>query len=116
MLAMTTALDRDIQALAERHAALFRILSNPQRILILWLLIGHERTVTAIAALIGASLPNTSQHLHLMELSDLVASRRQKQNIYYRLAPNEVLEKYLVNLNGPGERYLEPLPDALNEA
>jgi DNA-binding transcriptional ArsR family regulator len=113
---MTIILHRDVQELAERHAALCRILGNPQRILILWLLMGHERTVTSIAETIGASLPNTSQHLHLMELSDLVCSRREKQNIFYRLAPNELLEKCLVSLDRPDEPLLEPVPDASNQA
>jgi ArsR family transcriptional regulator len=113
---MTFAVDRDTKKSAERHAALCRILGNPQRILILWLLMGHERTVTGIAEAIGASLPSTSQHLRLMELSDLITSRREKQNIYYRLAPNALLEKCLVSLNRPDDPSLEPVPEVANQA
>jgi DNA-binding transcriptional ArsR family regulator len=48
--------------------------------------------VSEIAATIGASLQNTSQHLHAMKTVGILTSRRDGQTIYYRLAKNEFLE------------------------
>jgi len=98
---MKQTLSPEIQDLAERQATLCKVFSNAQRILILWLLAEQEKTVSEIADAIGASLPSTSQHLHLMELSNILVSRRERQNIYYRLAENELLQNCLVLANRP---------------
>ena len=94
----------EIQVLAERQAALCRIFGNPQRVLILWFLADRERTVTEIALAIGASLPGASQHLRIMELSNIVESRRERHNIYYHVADNELLKDCLVLANRPKDK------------
>jgi DNA-binding transcriptional ArsR family regulator len=99
---MKPVLPPEIQELAERQAALCKVFSNSQRILILWFLAEKERTVSEIAEAIGASLPSTSQHLRLMELSNVLQSRRERQNIYYHIAENELLQKCLALANRPG--------------
>lgn len=76
---------------AQRQAAFCRVFGNSKRILIAWALVDQELTVSQISAAIGATLPNTSQHLHLMKASGIVESRREGQTIYYRLANNERL-------------------------
>jgi DNA-binding transcriptional ArsR family regulator len=96
---MKPVLPPEIQELAERQASLCKVFSNSQRILILWFLAEKERTVSEIAEAIGASLPSTSQHLHLMELSNVLQSRRERQNIYYHIANNELLQDCLVLVN-----------------
>ena len=93
---MNPILSEEIQKLAEKQSALCRVFSNSQRVLILWLLEEKERTVTEIALAIGASLQSASQHLHLMELSDIVESRREHHNIYYHVADNELLKICMV--------------------
>jgi DNA-binding transcriptional ArsR family regulator len=95
-ISVRPTLSEEIQKLAERQSALCRVFSNPQRILILWFLEEKERTVTEIAQAIGASMPSTSQHLRLMELSSIVESRREHQNIYYHVAENELLNRCLL--------------------
>jgi DNA-binding transcriptional ArsR family regulator len=104
---MTPALPREIQNLAERQATLCKVFSNTQRVLILWFLTEKERTVGEIAEAIGASLPSTSQHLHLMELSNILESRREHQNIYYRIADNELLKNCLILANRPREQLMQ---------
>lgn len=101
---MQPGLSSDVQILARRQAALCRVFSNAQRVLILWFLAGRERTVSEIAAALGASLPSISQHLHLMELSTILVSRREKQNIYYRLADNDLLHSCLALSNFPKDK------------
>jgi DNA-binding transcriptional ArsR family regulator len=93
---MQSVLSEEIKKLAEQQSSLCRVFGNSQRVLILWLLEEKERTVTEIAEAIEASLQSASQHLRLMELSDIVESRREHHNIYYRLADNELLKTCMV--------------------
>ena len=104
---MRPGLPVEIQELAERQAMLCKVFSSAQRVLILWLLVEKEKTVSEIAESIGASLPSASQHLHLMELSNILESRRERQNIYYRIADNELLQNCLVLANRPKEKLIE---------
>jgi ArsR family transcriptional regulator, virulence genes transcriptional regulator len=97
----------DIRKSAERQAMLCKVFSNAQRVLILWLLAEKERTVTEIASAIGASLQSTSQHLRLMELSNLVESRREHHNIYYQIARNDLINNCLVLTNRPKQHLFE---------
>jgi DNA-binding transcriptional ArsR family regulator len=76
----------EVQKMAELQAATCRLFGTTQRVLIVWLLSEGEKTVSEIACGLGASLSSTSQHLRRLELSHVVESRRQHQNIYYRLA------------------------------
>ena len=104
---MKPTLPVEIQALAERQALLCKVFSSAQRVLILWFLVEKERTVSEIAEAIGASLPSASQHLHLMELNKILESRRERQNIYYRIAGNELIQNCLVLANRPKDQLLE---------
>jgi DNA-binding transcriptional ArsR family regulator len=104
---MKTILSKEIQNLAERQATLCKVFSNTQRVLILWFLTEKERKVSEIAEAIGASLPSTSQHLHLMELSNILESRRERQNIYYRIADNELLKNCLILAYRPREQLMQ---------
>jgi ArsR family transcriptional regulator, virulence genes transcriptional regulator len=101
MQLMKPVMPTEIQELAEHQALLCKVFSNAQRVLILWFLAEKERTVSEIAEAIGASLPSTSQHLHLMELSHILESRREKHHIYYRVPQNELLQTCLVLVNRP---------------
>jgi len=107
---MKQPLSPEIQDLAERQATLCKVFSNAQRVLIVWLLEEKERTVSEIADAIGASLPSTSQHLHFMELSNILVSRRERQNIYYQLAENDLLQNCLVLANKPKDQSMETQP------
>jgi ArsR family transcriptional regulator, virulence genes transcriptional regulator len=104
---MKPGLPVEFQELAERQATLCKVFSSAQRILILWFLAEKEKTVSEIAEAIGASLPSTSQHLHLMELSQILVSRRERQNIYYRIADNALLQNCLVLANRPKDQLME---------
>jgi DNA-binding transcriptional ArsR family regulator len=104
---MRPGINAEIRELAQRQSALCKIFSNAQRVLILWFLSGGERTVSEIASAIGASLPSTSQHLHLMELNEILESRRERHNIYYRLEDNELMRNCLVLTNLPKGELIE---------
>ena len=104
---MRLSLSEEIQELAERQAAHCRVMGNPQRILILWLLAERERTVTEIALGIGASLQSTSHHLRILEFSSMVKTRREHHNIYYHLIDNELVKRCPVVTNSPKGKLME---------
>jgi len=107
---MKPNLSSEILELAERQAAHCRIFGNPQRVLILWLLAERERTVTEVALAIGASLQSASQHLRIMGFGNLVEPRRERHNIYYHIADNEMLKNCLIFTNRPEEKCMEISP------
>jgi ArsR family transcriptional regulator len=85
----------ELKNLATQQADWYKILSNATRLRILWALAHQELSVGEIAAAAETSLQNASQHLHLMQDKGMLISRRQAQTIYYRIADNEVVRRYL---------------------
>lgn len=78
--------------LAEAQAAVCSVFANPKRILILWTLAEHEKSVGEIASSVGMSMQCTSQHLRVMKEQDILESRREGQTIYYSVSRNEITE------------------------
>jgi DNA-binding transcriptional ArsR family regulator len=70
---------------AAECAEIHRLLANPRRLMIIWLLEKKELSVGELAQAIGASLQSTSQHLRLMREYGLVGTRREGQTIYYMI-------------------------------
>ena len=73
-------------------ARLGKALSSPHRLEMLELLAQGERTVDSLAAEIGLSMANTSQHLQALRHAALVESRKDGLFVYYRLADPDVFE------------------------
>jgi rhodanese-related sulfurtransferase/DNA-binding transcriptional ArsR family regulator len=69
-----------------QFARIGKALSSPHRLEMLELLAQGERTVDALAAELGLSLANTSQHLQALRQAALVESRKQGVFVAYRLA------------------------------
>jgi ArsR family transcriptional regulator len=84
-------MDSETYTWAETQARRYQVLTNPRRILILQALKGHEMSVGEIATKVGASMQNTSQHLHLMKDRGILGSRREGQVIYYWIADPTLL-------------------------
>ena len=89
----SSSMEAEILELAESQAELCKALGNTTRVLILWALTRQEMPVTEIASTVGASLPNTSQHLRLMKDKGILASRREGSTVYYRLKSNGLLDR-----------------------
>lgn len=98
---MSAKLDSIIVDLAEKQAAQCRILGNPRRLLILWVLSDEELSVNEIAARVGSTLQNISQHLNLLKSTGFVISRREGQTIYYQIADRECLRNRLWLFQAP---------------
>lgn len=69
-----------------------RALTDPKRLALLHQLRDGERTAGALAAALGCTLANASQHLAVLRHAGLVASRRDGTSIHYRLAVPEILD------------------------
>jgi ArsR family transcriptional regulator len=80
-----------LAASAGAAAGLLRALANENRLMILCKLIEGERPVGELVAAVGLSQSALSQHLAKLRADRLVATRRQSQTIYYRLASPEAI-------------------------
>jgi DNA-binding transcriptional ArsR family regulator len=75
-----------------QFARIGKALSNPSRLELLELLAQGERTVDSLAAEIGLSLANASQHLQVLRRASLVDTRKEGVYVYYRLADPAVYD------------------------
>lgn len=69
-----------------RAATLLRSLANERRLMILCQLVDGEMSVGALQERIGLSQSALSQHLALLREEGIVATRRERQSIFYRIA------------------------------
>jgi DNA-binding transcriptional ArsR family regulator len=76
----------------ELVAARFRAMGEPLRLRILQQLENGERTVSALAESVGATQPNVSKHLKVLQDAGLLKRRQQGNSAYYAIADPMVLE------------------------
>jgi DNA-binding transcriptional ArsR family regulator len=84
----------DIDALrqsADGATAFLRTLANPDRLLLLCQLTEGERCVSDLEFDTGIPQPTLSQQLAVLRREDLVATRRDGKQIFYRIADDRVL-------------------------
>jgi DNA-binding transcriptional ArsR family regulator len=90
MRAETPEQDPGLAALEEKAAEaarLLRLLANENRLLLLCHLVAEgEMTVGALVEALSLSQPAVSQHLALLREDGLVATRKEAQAVFYRLA------------------------------
>lgn len=65
---------------------MLKLLANEQRLTVLCRLSTGEMTVTELGQYVNLSQSALSQHLGKLRAEGLVATRREAQSIYYRLA------------------------------
>ncbi len=88
----TATLDlQDMHAAANRACELMKVLSNPDRLLILCQLSQQEMCVSEIEHALGIIQPTLSQQLTVLRHMDLVSTRREGKNIYYQLSSPQAL-------------------------
>jgi DNA-binding transcriptional ArsR family regulator len=74
-----------LQANAGQAAALLKLLSNPNRLMILCALQADELSVSELNQQVPLSQSALSQHLAALREAKLVATRKAAQKVYYRL-------------------------------
>ena len=75
---------------AGQAAELLKAMANAQRLRVLCLLLGKEMSVGEINAQLDLSQSALSQHLAVLRQHDLVATRRDKQTVFYSVADGPV--------------------------
>lgn len=68
----------------------FRMLADPTRVRILWVLLDTERSVNEIVEILGKPQSAVSQHLAKLRLARLVLPRKEGIQVFYRVANDHV--------------------------
>ena len=76
----------------EMHAEICKVFTNPKRLEIISLLRDEEKTVNELTELAGVPQANVSQHLTVLRQNNVVTTRRNGANIYYKIANPKILQ------------------------
>jgi len=76
---------------AEQACKLMKVLSNPDRLMILCQLSKGELRVGEIEEMLGIEQPTLSQQLTVLREEELVSTRREGKNIYYQVTSPRAL-------------------------
>lgn len=85
---------QQLESRATEAARLLKLLANEQRLTVLCRLSHAEMSVTELGEYVNLSQSALSQHLAKLRADGLVATRREAQTIYYRLA-DPIAEKLI---------------------
>ncbi len=88
----TSTLDLEtMKESAGRACRLMKVLSNPDRLMLLCQLSLGEKRVGQLEEILGIVQPTLSQQLTVLRDEDLVITRRDGKNIYYQIASPQAL-------------------------
>lgn len=76
------------------HADMCKVFSHPTRLEILNVLREEEMSVSELAKRLGVAIGNLSQHLNMMKQRRVLDSRKEANNVYYRLANPKMLKAF----------------------
>lgn len=91
-------------------ADVFKLLADPTRLRLFWLLCHCEECVQNLAAMMEMSSPALSHHLRLLKACGLISSRRDGKEVYYRASEDPRSHalhesiKAMAHLSCPGSR------------
>jgi DNA-binding transcriptional ArsR family regulator len=74
----------------ELAVEVFRMLADGTRVRLLWALVDSELSVTDLAAAVGKPGPAVSQHLAKLRMARLVRTRREGNQVFYRIENDHV--------------------------
>jgi len=89
MSALSPSLSQEINQL---HADICSALADPTRILLLYTLFEHPRTVNELTFEFGAPQSTISRHLKTLRERGLVIATRKGQNVEYSLADERLIQ------------------------
>jgi ArsR family transcriptional regulator, virulence genes transcriptional regulator len=96
----------DLSAVYHMHAELCKALANEHRQAILHAIGDGEKCVGDLAAEIGISVHNVSQHLRMLKERRLVASRKEAQTVYYHVTNQKFIQACALIREALVEQYL----------
>jgi len=76
----------------EMHAEICKVFTNPKRLEIISLLRDGEKTVNELTEMAGVPQANVSQHLTVLRQNNVVTTRRDGANIYYKIANPKIMQ------------------------
>ena len=82
----------------ENLKELFKILGDPTRIKILWVLDKHEMCVCDIANVLNMTKSSISHQLSILKSTSLVKYRKSGKEVYYELDDDHVKKLYEIGL------------------
>lgn len=80
-----------MQQASLQASKLLKSLSHPDRLLLLCQLTQGEYCVSELESLVGVGQPSLSQQLGILRKDELVTTRRDGKQIYYRIASDDAL-------------------------
>ncbi|WP_420480444.1 ArsR/SmtB family transcription factor [Psychrobacter urativorans] len=80
-----------MQQASMQASQLLKSLSHPDRLLLLCQLTQGEYCVGELESLVGVGQPSLSQQLGILRKDQLVSTRREGKQIYYRIASDDAL-------------------------
>jgi len=89
---------------------MLRMLAEPTRLRLLWLVSQREQSVSELAARVGAARPAVSQHLAKLRLAGLVRERRQGRRVFYTARGGHV-RRLVVEALAAADHHLTGIPD-----
>jgi DNA-binding transcriptional ArsR family regulator len=92
------------QAAIDMVAARFRVLGEPLRVRLVQALREGERSVSELAGAVGASQPNVSKHLRLLQEAGIIGRRADGNLAYYFITDGSVFDLCDVVCASIGER------------
>jgi len=81
-----------LRAASDRACALMRVMSNPDRLLLLCQLSQGERRVGELEELLDIQQPTLSQQLAVLREVSLVTTRRDGKQVYYSIDSRAALD------------------------
>ena len=88
----TSTLDLETMKVSASQACrLMKVLSNPDRLMLLCQLSLGEKRVGELEEILGIVQPTLSQQLTVLRDEELVSTRREGKNIYYQIASPQAL-------------------------
>ena len=103
----TSTLDLDkMKTSAGKACQMMKVLSNPDRLMLLCQLSQGEKRVGELEEILGIVQPTLSQQLTVLRDEELVVTRREGKNIYYQIASSQamaVMEVLFQQFCGPQE-------------
>ncbi len=76
----------------EQMAQIFSALGHPSRLLMIKALQDKEHCVCELKEIVGSEMPTVSKHLSVLKNAGIVDSRKQNNQVFYRLVYPCVLE------------------------